>query len=189
MLRPALTASRYRLLGLHLAPAPHNPRHLLPAEPPLSWSPVFPEEPETTFQHPSLALLKSFHWSRCLPAHAHCPQHPALTASPTLSSSPSAPSALTASYTEAPSPSTPLLLLILLPPTPFAGLILQLLSKILSNTISRKPSPNHQMGSEVPPRGSTTTRGHLYPAHTIFLVNYLFSCVSPLRHHALLCTC
>lgn len=79
---PTPTACRYHRLSLLLAPAAHNPWHLLPAEPPHSWSPAFPDGPETTFLHPSLALLKSFHWPHCLQAEARCPQCPALTASP-----------------------------------------------------------------------------------------------------------
>lgn len=75
-------ACRYHRLSLLLAPAAHNPWHLLLAEPPHSWSPALPDGPETTFLHPSVAPLKSFHWPRCLQAEARCPQCPALTASP-----------------------------------------------------------------------------------------------------------
>lgn len=72
------------------------PGHLLPAHHPYPWSPAFPEGPEATFLHPSLALPKSCHGPHCLQAGALGPQCPACQRLPPRpASSPSPPPILT----------------------------------------------------------------------------------------------
>lgn len=127
------------------------PGHLLPAHHPYPWSPAFPEGPEATFLHPSLALPKSCHGPHCLQARALGPQCPACQRLPPRpASSPSPPPILTSTrlltllstFTPA-CPSAP-------PPCRANSSFCRERERSLSTKPSRKPL-SLQMGSEVPP--------------------------------------